>query len=74
MASPWPDLHEEDRWLTAAKDEQLSNSTQSAAELRARAQELRAQAEHSDIQGVREASIALAERYEEAASARLPAR
>ena len=55
-------------------DEQLSNSTQSAAELRARAQELRAQAEHSDIQGVREASIALAERYEEAASARLPAR
>ena len=70
--SPWPSLHDEDRWLLAAMDDQLRDSTHSPEQLQARARELRAQAEQSDIKGVRDASLALAGRYEDAAAARLP--
>jgi hypothetical protein len=72
--SPWPSLHDEDRWLLAAMEDQLRDSTRSAEQLQARARELRAQAEQSDIKGVRDASLALAGHYEEAAAARLAAR
>ena len=72
--SPWPSLHDEDRWLLAAMEDQLRDSTQSPEQLQARARELRAQAEQSDIKGVRDASLALAGHYEEAAAARLAAR
>jgi hypothetical protein len=41
--------------------------------MRARACKLREQAEQSDIKGVRDAALALAERYEQAASVRLGA-
>jgi hypothetical protein len=67
-------LDEEDRWLLAAMEDQLRESTQSPEQLQARARELRAQAEQSDIKGVRDASLALAGHYEEAAAVRLATR
>jgi hypothetical protein len=65
---PWPTLRQEDRWLTDAMEEQLRESPQSADQLLARAAELRAQAEQSELKGLRDASLALADRYEQAAS------
>jgi hypothetical protein len=73
-AGPWPDLRDEDRWLIAAMEERLHTSDQSSDGLRARARELREQAEQSDVKGIRDAALAVAERYEHAASARLGAR
>jgi hypothetical protein len=70
---PWPDLPEEDRWLTDAMDSELRETNQSAEELRTRARELRAEAEQSEVKGMRDAALALAERYEQAATARLSA-
>lgn len=70
---PWPVLPDEDRWLTDAMDRRLRDSTQSADQLRSRARELRAEAEQSDVQGIRNAALALAERYEHTAAARLSA-
>jgi hypothetical protein len=70
---PWPVLPEEDRWLGDAMDRRLRDSAQSTEQLRSRAQELRAEAEQSDVQGISNAALALAERYEQAAAARLSA-
>jgi hypothetical protein len=70
---PWPELLAEDRWLTEVMDRRLRASTQSVEELRARACELRAQAEQSEFKGARDAALALADRYEQAATARLSA-
>jgi hypothetical protein len=70
---PWPVLHEEDRWLTDAMERRLRDSTQSAEQLRARARDLHAEAEQGDVKGIRDATLALAERYEQAATARLSA-
>jgi hypothetical protein len=70
---PWPTLPDQDRWLTEAMERRLRESTQSPEQLRARASELRAEAEQSDVLGVRDAALALAERYEQTASARLSA-
>ncbi|MBA3807078.1 MAG: hypothetical protein H0X28_01590 [Solirubrobacterales bacterium] len=70
---PWPALQDEDRWLVDAMESRLRDSTQSVEKLRARAQLLRAEAEQSDVKGIRDATLALAERYEQAASVRLSA-
>jgi hypothetical protein len=70
-ARSWPNLRSEDRWLTGAMDGRIRASDQSPDEMRARARELREQAEQSDAKGVRDAALALAERYEEEAAARL---
>jgi hypothetical protein len=70
---PWPELPEEDRWLTEVMDRRLQDSTQSAEELQGRACELRAQAEQSEFKGARDAALALADRYEQAAAIRLSA-
>lgn len=70
---PWPVLHEEDQWLTDAMEGRLRDSTQSAEQLRTRARELRAEAVRSDVKGIRDAALALAERYEQAATMRLSA-
>jgi hypothetical protein len=72
-ALSWPQLREEDQWLTDAMDRQLRESTQSPEEMRARACELRAQAEQTDIKGIRDACLALAAHYEQAAADRLVA-
>jgi hypothetical protein len=69
----WPALQDEDRWLTDAMERRLRDSTQSAEQLRARARDLRAEAEQTDVRGIRDATLALAERYEQAATVRLSA-
>jgi hypothetical protein len=66
----WPELPEHDRWLTDAVERRLRNNTQSAKQLRARARDLRAEAMRTDVTGIREATLALAERYEQAATVR----
>jgi hypothetical protein len=68
---PWPTLPDEDRWLTVAMERRLRETNQSVEELRARARELRVEAGQSDMKGTREAALALADRYEQAATARL---
>jgi hypothetical protein len=73
-ARNWPSLREEDRWLTEAMEERLHSSDRTPDELRGRARELRDQAEQSDTKGVRDAALALAERYEEEAASRSAAR
>lgn len=71
---PWPELEEEDRWLTDVVAQQITHSDMSPDELRNRARELRQQATDTDIDGMQHASLALAERYEAAAKARLSTR
>jgi hypothetical protein len=68
---PWPELLEEDRWLAELMDRRLQETKQTPEELRARAHELRAEAEICEVKGMREAALALAERYEQAAATRL---
>jgi hypothetical protein len=68
---PWPTLPDEDRWLTEAMERRLRETNQSVEELRARARELRVEAGRSDMKETREAELALADRYEQAATARL---
>jgi cell division septum initiation protein DivIVA len=50
-------------------EERLEKTIQPARELSARADELRAQAAQADIEGYRDAGLALADRYEQAAGA-----
>lgn len=69
----WPELPDHDRWLADAVERRLRDSTQGTEQLRARARDLRAEAEKTDVTGIREATLALAERYEQAAIVRLSA-
>lgn len=71
---PWPALDDEDRWLADALERQLGEGDRSPDELRERARELRQQGADSDVKGTQDASLALAERYEAAAEARLSTR
>jgi hypothetical protein len=48
-------------------EERLRETNQTPAELRSRARELRAKAEQADLEGIQNAALALADRYEEAA-------
>jgi len=52
-------------------EERLERTRQSPRELSGRAKELREQAASTEIKGFRDAAAALADRYEEAAAARL---
>jgi hypothetical protein len=52
-------------------EKRLETTTQPSRELSARAEELRAQAAQTDIDGYRDAALALADRYERAATSRL---
>jgi len=52
-------------------EELLEQTEQPPRELSARAEELRAQVAPTDIEGYRNAALALADRYEQAAVARL---
>jgi hypothetical protein len=67
----WPDLPDKHRWALELMEKRLENTTQPARELSARAEELRAQAAQTDIDGYRDAALALADRYEQAAASRL---
>lgn len=68
---PWPDLPPEHRWTIELMEERFEKTSRSPEELSIRARELRAQAATTDLPGVRDASLALADRYEQAAMARL---
>jgi hypothetical protein len=68
---PLPPLAEGDEELAAMMQRRIHDSTQSADQLRARARELRTQAnEFVDIVGIRDACLALADRYDQAAASR----
>lgn len=67
---PWPDVSEEDRWLIELMDERFQKTGKSPEQLQARAKELRAEAAQTDIEGVRAAALALADRCEQAAAVR----
>lgn len=69
----WPELFDEDRWLTGAFERQLREGRKSAEQLRARARALRDDAAASDIKGVRDAKLALADCYEQTAASRVAA-
>jgi hypothetical protein len=66
---PWPDIP--DRWSIDLMEELLADTEQTPDELRARARQLRGEADRTDIDGYRDAYLALADRYEQAASTRL---
>ena len=68
---PWPDIP--DRWSIDLMEELLADTEQTPDELRARARQLRGQAEASEFEGQREAALALADRYEQAATRRFAA-
>jgi hypothetical protein len=76
MASvrPWPEVLEEDKWLIELMEERFEKTPLSPEELRARAAELRRQADETDMTAFREMALALAERYEETAASRLTRR
>ncbi len=76
MASvrPWPEILEEDKWLIELMEERFEKTPLSPEELRARAAELRRQADETDMAAYREMALALAERYEETAASRLTRR
>jgi hypothetical protein len=66
-------LREEDQWLTKAMERRLRHSKRTPEQLRARAAELRSRAAQTDIKGIRDACLALAAYYEQAAADRLVA-
>lgn len=68
---PWPEIPGKHRWSIELMEELLEQTEQAPGELSARAEELRAQAAQTDIEGYRDAALALADRYEQAAAARL---
>lgn len=70
-AHPWPEIPDEQRWSIELMEELLEQTEQPPRELSARAEELRTQAAQTDIEGYRDAALALADRYEQAAAARL---
>src|SRR4051812_39706253 len=75
MASvrPWPKIDQEDQWLIELMEERFQKTSKSPEQLRARAMELYAEAEHAEPRR-RDALLALADRYEATADARLSRR
>lgn len=71
---PWPPVEDENAWLIDAIEEQIARGDRTPDQLRQRARELREQAAGSDMKGTQNASLAMAERYEAAAEARLSPR
>jgi hypothetical protein len=71
---PWPKIPDEDRWLIELMEERFEKTDLPPEQLRARANELRAQAERGQAGGDRDAALALADRYEQAAAARVARR
>ena len=76
MASfrPWPNVAEEDQWVIDLLEERFEKTPLSPEQVRARAKELRTQAERGAAGGDKDARLALADRYDEAAAKRLAAR
>jgi hypothetical protein len=70
----WPKVAEEDQWVIELLEERFEKTPLSPEQMRARATELRAQAEGAPAGGDKDARLALADRYEDAAAKRLAAR
>lgn len=68
----WPGVAPEGRWATELFDALMEETDRSPAELRARARQLRAQADTTEIAGHRAAALLLAARYQETAATRAP--
>lgn len=68
---PWPEVADEDKWAIELMEERFEETTRTPEELTARAEELRVEADTTKIRAHREVVLALAERYEAAAAARL---
>jgi hypothetical protein len=64
----WPEVPEGLKWTLELMEERLERSSRSPGELSGRAEELRRQAAQTEIKGYRDAAMALADRYEAAAS------
>ena len=71
---PWPNVAEEDQWVIELLEERFEKTPLSPEQMRDRAKELRTQAEGAPAGGDKDARLALADRYEEAAAKRLAAR
>jgi hypothetical protein len=71
---PWPNVAEEDQWVIALLEERFTKTPLSPEQMRARAKELRGEAEGAPAGGDKDARLALADRYEEAAAKRLARR
>jgi hypothetical protein len=71
---PWPTVAEEDQWVIELMEERFEKTPLSPEQLRARAKELRTQAARGQAGGDKDARLALADRYDEAAAQRLAAR
>ena len=71
---PWPQVAEEDQWIIELMEERFEKTPLSPEQLRARAEELRTQAEQGPAGGDKDARSALADRYDEAAAKRPTAR
>lgn len=67
----WPGVAPEARWATEIMDELLDTTTQTPEELLERAEDLRAQAAATDIEGYRTGYLKVADRYAQTAAARL---
>lgn len=73
-ARPWPEFMGEHGEILELFEETLEATSQTSEELRERARELRQHAAETDVLGHRETALALAERYEQEAAARVAAR
>ena len=71
---PWPNVAEEDQWVIELLEERFEKTPLSPQQMRARAKELRAQAQGAPAGGDKDARLALADRYEDAAAKRLAQR
>jgi hypothetical protein len=67
---PWPDVPEEYRWTVELMEERIEKNDQTPEELIARVEDLRRDAESTEIDGRRDAWLAVADRYEELAASR----
>jgi hypothetical protein len=68
---PWPDVPEEYQWTIDLMEERLEKNDQTPEELLSRVRELRRDAEATEIEGNRDAWLAVADRFEELAASRL---
>jgi len=70
-AQDWPAVPEGEEWVLELIEERFERTTQTPRELRARAEQLRAQADETEIEGVRAAALALAARYDDVAASKV---
>jgi hypothetical protein len=63
----WPELADEDRWSIELLEELLESNEQTPEELCARAAELRESCQEEKLPGIRDGTLAVADRYEQAA-------